>query len=126
MDQNRAKMVLKALADGINPVTGEVFADDSPYQSADVVRALHVAIDLLKPRRGSRIEIPANAGKQWCEEEDLKLLASFDGGVSIEEIARLHERTVAGIEARLSRHGRLPSTWRTRTPQLADRRGDGS
>jgi hypothetical protein len=29
------------------------------------------------------------------------------GGVTVEELAKTHERTRAGIEARLTQHGRL-------------------
>jgi hypothetical protein len=35
------------------------------------------------------------------------LLAGFDGGASVEALATAHERTRAGIEARLVKHGRL-------------------
>jgi hypothetical protein len=35
------------------------------------------------------------------------LLRSFDGGTTVDELTALHERTRAGIEARLVKHGRL-------------------
>jgi len=35
------------------------------------------------------------------------LLAGFDGGTTVEALAAAHERTRAGIEARLVKHGRL-------------------
>jgi hypothetical protein len=48
-----------------------------------------------------------NAGKAWTREEDERLLASFDGGATVEQLVAQHERTRAGIEARLVKHGRL-------------------
>lgn len=109
MDEAKALGIVSALADGINPLTGEVFAEDSPYQSPDVVRALFLARSALESRRRnrSRHDLPANAGKPWTEEEDAKLLVQFDRGLSVAELAREHERTAAGIQARLEKHGRL-------------------
>jgi len=40
MELDRAKEIIKALADGVDPYTGERFPADSPYQQADTVRAL--------------------------------------------------------------------------------------
>ena len=48
MDDSKALAVVSALADGVNPYTGEVFEPDSPYQSADVVRALYIAVRALE------------------------------------------------------------------------------
>jgi hypothetical protein len=35
-----AKQIIETLAQGINPVTGEVFDEDSPYNAPPVIRAL--------------------------------------------------------------------------------------
>jgi hypothetical protein len=111
MDEGKALAIVSALANGVNPLTGEVFATDSPYQSPDVVRALYLAMRALETvgRRRSRAvaELPGNAGKPWTDEEDRRLLAEFDAGRTPVEIAQLHARTLAGIQARLERHGRL-------------------
>jgi hypothetical protein len=110
MDEAKALGIVAALADGINPLTGEVFTEDSPYQSPDVVRALFLARSALESRRRnrSRNTLPANAGKPWTAAEDTQLLTQFDRGLAVAELAREHERTVAGIQARLEKHGRLP------------------
>lgn len=118
MDETKAIAILKALADGVHPLTGHVLPVDSPYQSAEIVRALYTAIFALDPKRRkstSRRGTPANAGKQWTDEEDRKLLHCFDDGVGIADLAKLHDRTEPGIQARLERHGRLTmsSSWRT-------------
>jgi hypothetical protein len=126
MDESKARSILSALAAGTDPVTGEVFAPDSPYQAPDIVRALFVAVRALEARpaeasaaaarqaaatRGAN-HAPGNAGKPWTDEEDRRLLEAFDRGQSPRAIAAAHGRTLAGIEARLEKHGRIASTQR--------------
>jgi hypothetical protein len=109
MDDSKALGIVSALANGVNPISGETFPPDSPYQSADVVRALFAAVRALEPGRRSRArsQMPVNAGKPWSEEEDRRLLGEFDNGRPINELAQAHGRTQAGIQARLEKHGRL-------------------
>lgn len=122
MDDIKALGIVSALANGVNPQTGEVFDVDSPYQSANVIRALYIAVRALETTtrtklRPSRARLPSNAGKPWTEDEDLELLEKFDEGMSIADLARVHDRTPAGIQARLERHGRLQAQglqWRGR------------
>ena len=135
MDDNKALSIVSALANGVNPQTGEMFEVDSPYQAADVIRALYVAVRALEmsnrsKSRGLRPRMPGNAGKPWAEQEDLELLEKFDSGLSVAQLAQAHDRTLAGIQARLERHGRLPGQglqWRGRagatTATHADRAG---
>jgi hypothetical protein len=126
MDETKTVAILSALAHGVNPTTGEVFGPDSPYQHADVVRALFAAIDRFRqadtPRPkpdtpkisiGPTNEARSNVGKPWSEEEDRRLLEEFDRGRKLAELARDLGRTKAGIEARLERHGRLSAAERT-------------
>jgi hypothetical protein len=111
MDEARAHAVVSALANGVNPLTGELFAVDSPYQSPDIIRALFSAVRALEAagRRRTRGQGAAsgNAGKPWSDEEDHQLLSAFDGGRPLAELAQAHGRTRGGIQARLVRHGRL-------------------
>ena len=104
MEDLKAAEILKSLAAGSGP------ADAAALQSPDVVRALFLAAESLEARaRDARRHgnLPRNAGKTWTQEEDERLLASFDGGTAVEALAAAHERTRAGIEARLVKHGRL-------------------
>ncbi len=110
MDETKALDVLAALANGVHPTTGEVFAPDSPYQSPEVVRALFVVIRAFEARvksQARRADLPGNAGKPWSGEEDQRLLSGFDAGRSIKQLAEDHQRTLAGIQARLEKHGRV-------------------
>lgn len=109
MDEMKALSIVSALANGVNPQTGEVFAPDTPYQTADVVRALFLVVQVLESRSKARPRspVPDNAGKPWSGDEDQRLLQEFDAGTPIAELARNHGRTQAGIQARLEKHGRI-------------------
>lgn len=109
MDENRALAIVSALANGVNPLTGEIFPADSPYQTADVVRALFHASRALETRARprSRLNAPPNAGKPWTEEEDRNLLKEFDSGCRMPDLAQALGRTTAGIQARLEKYGRV-------------------
>lgn len=110
MDEDKALDIVAALANGVNPMTGEALAADSIYQAGDVIRALYVAMQALQARRSRRLRapVPGNAGKPWSTAEEQQLLEQFEAGASLAEMAHLHQRTVAGIQARLERHGRVP------------------
>lgn len=110
MDDVKAAEILKSLAAGVSPDDGSSLPAGTPLQSPDVVRALFLAADSLEARtRLARrnANLPRNAGKPWSQEEDERLLSAFDGGATIDVVAAAHERTRAGIEARLVKHGRL-------------------
>jgi hypothetical protein len=116
MDDSKVVAILSALAKGVNPFTGEVTPPNSPYQHADVVRALYAALERFKTpvetRSRQRSDLPANVGKPWSEEDDRRLLAEFDRGRRPAELAREFGRTLAGIEARLERLGRITASER--------------
>lgn len=110
MDANQALAVVRSLANGIDPVTGEVFPAESAYQRPDVVRALYEAASSLERQERSdrrKAELPVKTGEPWSEDEDRKLLAAFDSGRSLQELAAAHQRTLAGVRARLLKYGRI-------------------
>jgi hypothetical protein len=118
MDETKALSILSTLANGVNPLTGEAFPSDSPYQAPDIVRALYVATRALNARTGpkpARSGMPSNVGKPWTAEEDQRLLAEFDRGREPRALAGAHGRTLAGIEARLEKLGRISSQQRVTT-----------
>ena len=83
---------------------------DMEMEAPDVVRALFLAADALEARtrqQRRQTALPRNAGKPWSHEEDERLLQAYDGGVTVDALTAAHERTRAGIEARLVKHGRL-------------------
>jgi hypothetical protein len=110
MNETQALQIVKALANGVDPVSGEVYPPESPYQKPDTVRALYVAAMALE--RASeweqrRLRLPANTGKPWLDEDDARLIAGFDAGRSEVELAREHQRTFSSIHARLIKMGKI-------------------
>jgi hypothetical protein len=110
MDLKKALEILTALADGIDPATGEVFPADSRYQNPDVVRALHIATAALQTRIASAERngsLPDNAGKAWSSAEEQLLIQGFDSGKTEAELAKVHQRTRGSIRSRLVRLGKI-------------------
>ncbi len=121
MEREKTIEILKALAEGIDPGTGEQFPAGSPYQHPDTVRALFAAIhglenaaprpaktDAPRPDKSGR-PAPENAGRPWSQEEDSRLGLAYDSGKSVEELAQVHKRSKWAIESRLARMGKIPA-----------------
>jgi hypothetical protein len=116
MNREQALKILNALANGVHPATGEVFAADSPYQHPDTVRALFEAVRLLESggatasseRRNA--DMPANTFVRWTPEEEERLAAGFDAGKTSAELAKIHDRSRAAIEARLLKLGKIDAS----------------
>ena len=108
MDIIRAKELLTMLADGVNPLTGEVLSDEDSCNQVEIVRALNVALRVLenqsKRRTGSP---PENAGKPWLAEDDVLLCKMFDEGCSKAKMREHFKRSTASIEARLVKCGKI-------------------
>lgn len=110
MQLDAALPIVRALADGVNPVTGEAYPEHSPYAEPRALRALFSAVDLMQKeveREKRRERLPANFGKPWTEGEDRLLVAEFDAGASLGEIARKHQRTQSSIRLRLEKLGKI-------------------
>jgi hypothetical protein len=110
MDKSEGIKILKQLADGIDPYTGEVFPEDSPYQHPQTVRALYYAVMALEGMNDKQPNLdngPANAGKSWDKIEDTQLITDFDSGMSIKDLALKHQRTRGAIQSRLIRLGKF-------------------
>lgn len=110
MDASQALAVVRSLANGVDPATGEVFPAESAYQRPDVVRALYEAASALERQERydrRKAEMPSKTGEPWSEDEDRKLLAAFDAGRALQELAAAHERTLGAVRARLLKYGRI-------------------
>ena len=51
MENSKALRIIKILADGVDPTTGEVFDQNSPYQNPDVIRALLLRFPIWNDKR---------------------------------------------------------------------------
>ena len=127
MERDTALPILRALADGHDPYTGERLPAASIYQHPDTVRALHHALAALAepaPVRAKKTAraAPGNTGKPWSGDEDQRLLDAFDAGEPVAVIAPRHGRSRLAIEARLARFGRVPMPAGVRNARRASRR----
>jgi hypothetical protein len=110
MQQAQALAVIRSLANGVDPETGEVFPADSAYQRPMVVRALYeaaAALERMERFERRKAQMPAKTGEPWTEDEDRKLLAGFDAGRALQELAAAHQRTMGAVRARLLKYGRI-------------------
>jgi hypothetical protein len=113
MERDTALGILKALADGVDPTTGEPFSASSPYQDPDTVRALCYAVQVLEnpARTGGRgapqKSQPENAGRPWSDEEEARLGKAFESGRTVLDLAQEHKRSRIAIEARLVKLGKI-------------------
>ena len=108
MDIARAKEIIETLADGVNPMTGEVLPDSDSCNQVEVVRALHTvlkALDLTQKKASKpRAE---NAGKPWTESDDCTLCEMYDAGYSKRELCEHFNRSSGAIDSRLVKLGKM-------------------
>lgn len=102
MDIIRAKEIIRILADGVDPTTGEILPNESVYNSPDVIRALFTVLERLDYEANDPLR---NAGKPWAENEDDKLRDEFLAKMKISDMAREHGRSYGAIESRLEHVG---------------------
>ena len=117
MEIREAQSIVKALAQGIDPNSGEVFALDSPYNEPKIIRALFTVHDFVlqarKPRmsadekRQENLDLgrPGNYGLPWKDDARSQVAMGFEDGKTIEELATTLERTQGAIRAELIRQG---------------------
>ena len=105
MDIIRARKIIRSLAEGVDPFTGELLPRESIFNSPDVIRALYTVWEATSPKPGSASAASPNAGKPWTSAEDDKLREEFAEKLPISEIAREHGRSYGAIESRLEHLG---------------------
>ena len=114
MDIVRAVEVLSILADGINPITGEILPDSDICNQVEVVRALHKVLSYLNNAEISPGKNkPENAGKPWTDSEKENLEEEYRSGLKISEIAKIHGRSRGSIESKLAQMGLIEYSYFT-------------
>lgn len=115
MERQQVITILEALANGTDPSTSAPIPLDA-FHSADTVRAMFTAVALLKEgepgavptRRAKRATTSlTSAGAPWSAEEDARLSAEFDSGMTVSQIALQHGRSSGAITSRLVKLGRI-------------------
>lgn len=108
MDIPRAMEILKALGDGVDPLTGELLPGKCVCNQAEVVRAFACILRHLEQTKAKRPS-PENAGKPWSGEDDETLAQMFDRGCSKQEMQTFFLRSAGAITSRLVRIGKISS-----------------
>ena len=109
MNTDRELEIVSLLSDDIYTYSGKVLSDEA-YQHPDTVRALYKAKEALgnlKHFENKQEKLTENAGMCWSEEEEKSLVASFDKGTGIKDLAETHKRTEGAIIARLVKLGKI-------------------
>lgn len=112
MDVGSAIKIVTALANGVDPHSGEVMQIEGPFQNPNTVRALFLAIkglELLEAKEKRSNRLPSSAGKAWTTSDDEELVIEFDTGRTIKELSEEHGRTVGAIRSRLIKLGKIES-----------------
>ena len=128
MELDRAREIIKALADGVYPHTGERIPADGPYQRGDIrfpastragqaVRVLQAALKALNKVKTERPKDPTNlpavaprrrrepkASAAWIAKEQ-EVKEAFRSKTPIANIAHQLGRTYGAISARLVKLG---------------------
>ena len=100
MDINRAKKIISALAEGVDPTTGEVLPDNSVCNKGEIVRAFYAVVNHLDEKNPKK-NIPANAGKPWTKEDEDLLVNLYRSGTSKKDICISLQRSETSVAARL-------------------------
>ena len=105
---DEARKIIHLLANGIDPITGEILPDTSPYNQPQIIRALFAVLE-TDPAKKNKLKtgrnLPAKHGKPWVQEEKDYVAASYKKGIPIKEIAAHLQRTNGSIGSELIRQG---------------------
>jgi len=116
-----AKQIVTALANGIDPTTGEVLPQESPYNDPSVIRALFTVIGSLKTVKKSKqtgeqkqqVNVdsgkPKNAGLPWTKELKAEVAEKYLAGSNYDELAEYFERTRGAVISELTKQGLIES-----------------
>lgn len=116
MDTNKSIKILEALANGIDPTTGEKFPAHSPYSNPEVIRGLYHALEIIrKHKQKSKMTLeekqqaniykglPRNTSLPWRDEQREYVATNFKQGETVDQLASKLERTRGAIIAELER-----------------------
>ena len=120
MELNESRNIVKTLAQGVHPATGEVFPADSPYNDPTVIRALFSVLEVVehvkKPkrsveeRRDANLAVgrPRNSGLPWTEEDRALVRSGFREGMTVEKLATTLGRSRTAIVSEVIRQDLVP------------------
>lgn len=116
VDQDRAFSIIDALANGIDPSTGESFPEDSPYNNPEVIRALFFVLrnqpmqkkqkKSLEEKQRNNVEngLPKNFGLPWTDKSVQYVINQYHASISIDKIAQEVDRKPSSIVGLLKKN----------------------
>lgn len=107
MGTEEALKIMRALASGTNPETGEALEPNSLYRKPQIIKALNRALAALAQEYRRERQKPANSGRYWSKDEDAKVCEEVRNGMDFHQIAKEHNRSVGSIVARLIKLGQI-------------------
>ncbi|QDP01665.1 hypothetical protein [Thalassotalea sp. PS06] len=118
MDIQKPLQTLASLARGVDPISKQAFAKDSPYNHPEIIRDLFSCVDFINDQtkrvrltpeqiKQKNIDkgLPMNCGMPWTPALKQNLAEQFRQGLSVKDLASKFERTNASITAELKRQG---------------------
>ena len=109
--------ILKCIANSVNPYTGEVI---SGIDNCLKLKLEEISVKLEKifkqdindgtiklVKAKEKIQHDEDfpmAWERWTEQEDARLIEEFNKGLTIKQIAEIHNRKIGGIRSRLKKH----------------------
>lgn len=111
MTTDRAIEILRCMANGIDPITGEILKEDHLCNSPEVIRALYTAIQAMSGAENgdeSRIVRKSeklNAGRPWTDADLDALKRMYQDGDSMDLICAKLQRRERGVLKQLERLG---------------------
>ncbi len=118
MDTPQILNIIKSLANGIDPTSGELYALGSPYNHPTITSALFGCLSLvnnppkktkwtLEKRQDDNLQkgYPRNSNTPWTEALKIDLAEQFNAAISTNELAVRFERTHGAILAQLKQQG---------------------
>ena len=110
METLEALGIVKSLAAGKDPATGNGLPPESLFQQPDILRALFcasLALGDYAQRERRRSLLPENTGKAWSSGDDARLTSGFDAGLSIKLLAADLRRSLMSVRLRLIKLGKI-------------------
>ena len=103
MDIIKAKEIVTALAEGVDPITGEILPPDHVCNNTEVVRAFYAMLKIDTADKKKKIY--ENAGKKWSKEDDELLKQMFNQSINVSELQKKFNRSRGSIQSRLAKLG---------------------
>ena len=103
MTAERATEILRCMANGVDPITGEILEEGHLCNSPEVIRALCAAIHAMTKADGADTSYPVrkngklNAGRPWTDDDLDALKRMHRDGASMDSICMILHRRERGV-----------------------------